>query len=182
MGCPSDAQKPGPAALVRASLASGGRPWQRLREGARMHLVLSFAIELSERRRHRRRTKPQREIRFPEAVRVALWPRPKGGRDHSQDGSVPKQKLVRPQVIHKDEGFFQARRAGCRDALMDGGVSPDQAEHWCATWEAEAARQGVMRGPYYWDAGRGWIDAQRAIRKLRWLTIAPDARLSRSPH
>jgi hypothetical protein len=69
------------------------------------------------------------------------------------------------QVILKDEGIFQARRAGCRKALTDYGVDLDQAERWCATWEAEAARQGVARGPYYWDAGRGWIDAQRAFRK-----------------
>ena len=68
-------------------------------------------------------------------------------------------------MILKDEGIFQARRAGCRAALMGGGVPPDQAERWCATWEAEAARQGVARGLYYWDAGRGWIDAQRAFRK-----------------
>jgi hypothetical protein len=51
---------------------------------------------------------------------------------------------------------------------MSGGVSPDQAERWCATWEAEAARQGVVRGPYYWDAGLGWIDAQRAFMKSLW--------------
>ena len=102
-------------------------------------------------------------------------------RDSSVDGSVTTRKLVRPQVIHEDGGI-QACRAGCRDALVDGGVSPDQAERWCAAWEAEAARRGVERGPYYWDAGRGWIDAHRAFRKLRWLTIAPDARRSRSAY
>jgi hypothetical protein len=89
--------------------------------------------------------------------------------------------LVRSQVINRDKGFFEARRADCRDALMDGGVSPDQAERWCATWEAEATRQGVVRNLYYWDAGLGWIDAQRALRELRWLSVAPDARLSRGP-
>ena len=61
----------------------------------------------------------------------------------------------------KDELGFQDRRIGCRDGLMGVGVSAAQAERWCATWEAEAVRQGVIRGPYYWDAGRGWIDAQR---------------------
>lgn len=68
-------------------------------------------------------------------------------------------------MILKDELIFQAGRAGCRNALTHLGVDLDQAERWCATWEAEAARQGVARGPYYWDAGRGWIDAQRAFRK-----------------
>jgi hypothetical protein len=71
-------------------------------------------------------------------------------------------------VIHRDKEILEARRAYCRDALMDEGVSPEQAERWCATWEAEAARQGVVRGPYYWDAGRGWIDAQIAFRKSLW--------------
>lgn len=85
-------------------------------------------------------------------------------------------------MIRKDDGIYRARRAGCLEALVDAGVSPGEAERWCATWEAEAARQGVVRGPYYWDAGRGWIDAQRASRKLRWLTIAPDARRSRSAY
>jgi hypothetical protein len=91
------------------------------------------------------------------------------------------RKLGRSQVTHKDEGFLEARRVDCRDALVDGGVSPDQAERWCATWEAEAARQGVIRNLYYWDAGRGWIDAQRALRELRWLTIAPDVGLGQRP-
>jgi len=64
---------------------------------------------------------------------------------------------------------------------MDEGVAPDQAERWCAIWEAEAVRQGVVRGPYYWDAGRGWIDAQRAFGKSPWVVpIALDARPSRS--
>jgi hypothetical protein len=91
------------------------------------------------------------------------------------------RKLVRSHVIHKDAGLFKARRAGCREALIDEGVSPDQAERWCAIWETEAARQGVVRGPYYWDAGHGWIDAQLAFGKSPWvLTIAPDARRGRS--
>jgi hypothetical protein len=80
-------------------------------------------------------------------------------------------------VIRKDDGIFQAGRADCRDALMDGGVSLAEAERWCAIWEAEAARQGVVRGPYYWDAGRGWIDAQLALRNTLWVVpAAPDVR------
>jgi hypothetical protein len=80
-------------------------------------------------------------------------------------------------VIRKDDGIFQARRADCRDALVDGGVSPGEAERWCAIWEAEAARQGVVRGPYYWDAGRGWIDAQLVLRNSLWVVpVAPGVR------
>ena len=121
------------------------------------------------------------EIRFPDAVTGAEASLQKGAETVRQMTVSLNRKFVRSQVIHKDEGFFEARRADCRDSLMDGGVAPDQAELWCATWEAEATRQGVVRNLYYWDAGRGWIDAQRAHRKLRWLTIAPDARLSRRP-
>lgn len=77
-------------------------------------------------------------------------------------------------MIRKDDGIYRARRAGCLEALVDAGVSPGEAERWCATWEAEAARQGVVRGPYYWDAGRGWIDAQLAFRNsLRVVPMAP---------
>ena len=48
--------------------------------------------------------------------------------------------------------------------LIDDGVPIDAAERWCAAWEHEAARQGVRRSsPYFWDAGRGWIDAQRTF-------------------
>lgn len=59
-------------------------------------------------------------------------------------------------------------RAAARDALIDTGLDREQAERWCILWEREAARQGVAQGPYYWDSGRGWIDAQRAaLRQSR---------------
>jgi len=84
-------------------------------------------------------------------------------------------------VIRRDEPIFEARRSGCREALVDGGVSPGEAERWCSIWEAEAARQGVVRGPYYWDAGRGWIDAQLAFGQSLWVVpIAPGVRRIRS--
>jgi len=61
-----------------------------------------------------------------------------------------------------------ADRNATRRALITTGVSAEISAMWCAAWEAEAARQHI--GPdsrYFWDAGRGWIDAQRAIRKGR---------------
>lgn len=45
----------------------------------------------------------------------------------------------------KDERIFHARRAACRNALTDGGVSLDQAESWCDVWELEAALQAIGR-------------------------------------
>ncbi len=119
-------------------------------------------------------------IRFSEAV-TGAGASLQGDETLRQMAVGLNRKLGRSQVTRKDEGFLEARRADCRAALVDGGVSPDQAERWCATWEAEATRQGVIRNLYYWDAGRGWIDAQRALRELRWLTIAPDVGLSQRP-
>lgn len=56
-----------------------------------------------------------------------------------------------------------SRNAVVRD-LMAEGLSPDEAERWCLTWETEARRQVLKRdGIYFWDAGRGWIDAQRSF-------------------
>lgn len=57
-------------------------------------------------------------------------------------------------------------RTTVQRTLVDEGVAIDAAERWCAAWEAEAERQGVRRSsPYFWDAGRGWIDAQRTFVK-----------------
>lgn len=65
---------------------------------------------------------------------------------------------VKPDSTHK------ARRKAI-DSLTEIGMDRDQAERWCDAWEIAAARKGVERDPYYWDAGRGWIDAQRATRR-----------------
>jgi hypothetical protein len=47
-------------------------------------------------------------------------------------------------------------------------MSAETSAMWCAAWEAEAERQNIRPdSKYFWDAGRGWIDAQRAIRKGR---------------
>lgn len=57
-------------------------------------------------------------------------------------------------------------RTAVKRELVDDGVTPETAERWCAAWEAEAERQGVRRTSlYFWDAGRGWIDAQRTFAK-----------------
>jgi hypothetical protein len=43
-------------------------------------------------------------------------------------------------------------------------MTPEKADAWCDLWEREATRAGVARdGDYFWDAGIGWIDAQRAV-------------------
>ena len=52
--------------------------------------------------------------------------------------------------------------------LIANGMTAELAEYRCAAWEAEAARRNVQRdGRFFWEAGRGWIDAQRAFRKDR---------------
>jgi hypothetical protein len=40
-----------------------------------------------------------------------------------------------------------------------------EAETWCERWERFAERRGVPRDDYFWDSGRGWIDAQRSFNK-----------------
>ena len=51
-----------------------------------------------------------------------------------------------------------------RHALILSGLSVEEATYWCATWEAEAQRQHLRPGSqYFWDAGRGWIDARRSF-------------------
>ena len=51
-----------------------------------------------------------------------------------------------------------------RHALIMSGLSAEEATHWCAAWEAEAERQTLHPDSrYFWDAGRGWIDAQRSF-------------------
>ena len=66
----------------------------------------------------------------------------------------------------REERLHQARRAAIRNRLISAGKDPGVAEQWCDAWEAEAALQGLDRGSAYWEAGRLWIDAQCAARKL----------------
>jgi hypothetical protein len=61
--------------------------------------------------------------------------------------------------------IFHARRAGCRDALVAGGLSPELAERWCDVWERQAAEQHRERSGRFWEDGQRWIDAQIAARK-----------------
>lgn len=61
------------------------------------------------------------------------------------------------------ETVDQARDAAIRSLARDLRIERDDAERWCAAWEQFARRYGGARSPYFWDAGRGWIDAQRAM-------------------
>ena len=68
----------------------------------------------------------------------------------------------------KASGGALANRIATRHALIIGGMSAVRSAMWCAAWETEAERQNIRRdSKYFWDAGRGWIDAQRAFRKNR---------------
>ena len=65
-----------------------------------------------------------------------------------------------------DETIAQARDAAIRSLARDLGIDRDEAERWCTAWERFARRQGVARTPYFWDAGRGWIDAHRTLGRM----------------
>jgi integrase len=55
-------------------------------------------------------------------------------------------------------------RPRVRTSLIRAGMSPEKADGWCDLWEKEATRAGVATDrDYFWDAGMGWIDAQRAV-------------------
>ena len=70
----------------------------------------------------------------------------------------------------RTSGAALADRIVTRRALITSGMSAEDSARWCAAWEAEAERQHIRPdSKYFWDAGRGWIDAQRAIRKGRAL-------------
>jgi hypothetical protein len=58
----------------------------------------------------------------------------------------------------------RSARKAARYALVASGLSDDEAEAWCVAWEAEAGRHHLGHDTrFFWDAGRGWIDAQRAF-------------------
>lgn len=61
---------------------------------------------------------------------------------------------------------IDARAAALRE-LTTNGLSAEDSECWCAAWEDEAERQHVQPdSPFFWDAGRGWIDANRSMPVL----------------
>jgi hypothetical protein len=55
-------------------------------------------------------------------------------------------------------------RLRVRTSLIRAGMSREKADRWCDLWEREATRAGVATDrDYFWDAGMGWIDAQRGV-------------------
>ena len=82
-------------------------------------------------------------------------------------GSEPGAAMRTRANANRDERLHHARRFAVRNRLVvELGMELEQAEGWCEAWEAEATRQGLVRGrEYYWDAGRGWIDAHFDARK-----------------
>jgi hypothetical protein len=61
--------------------------------------------------------------------------------------------------------ILQARRAGCRDALMGRGQSPEQAERWCDAWETHAVLRRRDRSAEFWQDGLEWIESRLAAAK-----------------
>jgi|KBSMisStaDraftv2_1062788.scaffolds.fasta_scaffold4653122_1 hypothetical protein len=65
----------------------------------------------------------------------------------------------------------KARSAAIRSLARDLRVVPSEAERWFVAWEQFASRYGGARNVHFWDAGRGWIDAQLSFqRQQRELT------------
>ena len=74
----------------------------------------------------------------------------------------------------------RVRDAAIRSLARDLRIDPSEAERWCAAWEQFARRHGGARSAYFWDAGRGWIDAQRAMGIVVSLEGPARARVVRS--
>jgi len=54
-----------------------------------------------------------------------------------------------------------ARQRVLADLVSVRRMSKREAERWCDAWERCAAERGLgVEDPFFWDAGRGWIDAQ----------------------
>jgi hypothetical protein len=60
----------------------------------------------------------------------------------------------------------QARDAAVESLARDLGITGEEAEGWCDAWEHFAGRRGGAESLYFWDAARGWIDAQRAMGRV----------------
>lgn len=64
------------------------------------------------------------------------------------------------------ERLSGARSLGPRKAVEEiltsvRRLTSEEAFEWCDRWEAHAAKSGLNTGStYFWDSGRGWIDAQ----------------------
>jgi len=64
--------------------------------------------------------------------------------------------------------ILQARRDGCRHALIGRGLSPEQAEHWCEAWESHALLRHRDRSGEFWQDGLRWIEDRLAsANKIR---------------
>ena len=75
----------------------------------------------------------------------------------------------------------QGRYAAIRSLVRDLKIDHDEAEQWCEVWEHFARRYGAARNRYFWDAARGWIDAQRAMGVGVSDAVPPAVRVGRSP-
>jgi hypothetical protein len=72
---------------------------------------------------------------------------------------------MQTQRTRQDAAVRQATRARVVERLMQRGLALVEAEGWCDAWERYAAAEGVLSSrDFFWDAGKGWIDAQRTFR------------------
>ena len=89
-------------------------------------------------------------------------------------------QLARHADAETSKGSFmadsteQARRTAIGIIARDLRIDLEEAQRWCDAWERFARRGGVPRGRYFWDSGRGWIDAQRSFEKAN---RSPDGRI-----
>lgn len=61
-----------------------------------------------------------------------------------------------------DQWILTQPRAAVLDGLIATGMSRVFAEMWCDLWVLQGAVEVGHRSVGYWQAGKEWIDAQRA--------------------
>ena len=59
-------------------------------------------------------------------------------------------------------------RTSVRNALVDYGMSVEDADRWCDASEFESAGLGLPTDGNDWQLGREWIAEERNARKPGW--------------
>ena len=66
--------------------------------------------------------------------------------------------------MRADPSTLRGRQKLVRILMWMRRMSSEEAASWCDAWEEHAAsREMRSETPYFWDSGRGWIDAQLVV-------------------
>jgi hypothetical protein len=133
-----------------------------------MHLVLSSAIELNDRGRHRRSAKPQRQI---QSLRVeALWLRSKG--------AVPIGILLPSTPVAGAPARAPDEIRAVKLELIIAGLVVQQMSGLIGYWAAFSDERGVFHFAFTSDLAYADLSPENAARRTRAL-VALDRAIER---